>query len=358
MGHFKKVIAIVGLIVGGASPAVSQSTCASVYENAVANVSTSSRETTEKSYVFNLYCESTGSTKDWVSSASVSFPIKGIPISASGDGDFSQEELREFCKIGSESNYAFGAEFGYNRDIAVKALTSFNQCVKIEQNSGLTLTYQAAPPESIVISARFSGIGIWGTLDAVVYDKDLVTCESANFTENGEKQVLHGAMAIDIGDAQFSISCVRKPESLEDGRYYPYASVQVSTSFGPFTVVMPADKLFGYKTASAAESTIAELTTRLAGVEESNRSATQRADALQNAIRSHRLLSVYQGDGGWQGSSDVREPCPQQGGEYVNRDSYMENVCVRNGLKYSGWKFTGDHGGGICGHSWYAVICY
>lgn len=354
-GLFRKALVCVSLWFAGATTTHAQSACAVVYKNAVANVSTSTRETTEISYVFNLYCETSGETKEWVSSASASFPIKGIPISASGDGDFTQNELKEFCEIGSEQNYAFGAEFGYNRDIAVDALQSFNQCVALERKVGLTLTHEAAPPKSIVINGQFAGVTTVGTLDAVVYDKNLVACTSANFNDDGQPQTLNGAMALPIGAKQFSITCERNPESLEDGQYYPYATVQVSTSFGVYTVVMPSDKLHGFKTAAAAEAANAEMTSRFLKAESERLGHENRVNELHGVVRSHRILSVYYGDGGWQGNRDVYQPC---GGGSVASDEFMENVCVRNGLKYSGWKFIGDHGGGVCGHSWYAVMCY
>lgn len=351
----KAILFATVLFAATASSAIAQSSCASVYENAVANVSTSNKISTERSYVFNLYCRTSGETKEWVSSASVSFPLKGIPISASGDGDFTQGELEEFCEIGAEQNYSFGAEFGFNRDIAVDALTSFNQCVSLEREKGLVLSHQTAPPRSATISGQFKELGNVGTLDGVLYDDALVTCSSANFSEDGTSEKLHGLMARPIGTFQFSIGCERIPESLEEGQYYPRATVQVATSFGAYTVVMPTDTLFGFQTASAAEAANAEMAARVAAVQARFLEMRQSQQLYRNRYENTEVFRVVRGEQR-PGTADFWETCTQLGGAEFT-EAWMRNQCASKDLTFHSWKRMGSQGGGFCGYSFSALVC-
>lgn len=331
-------------------------TCGDVYSNAIANVEVSVSEKTERSYYFNLYCEKSGEMRSFASSGSFSFPIEGLPISVSDNKEFDQTALKEFCKVGAEKKFFDNSDFAYGRYVSEGALRSYNDCRALELNK-VFVTHRTTPPEGFTVFVEFRGVTSAGTLDVVGYDLDKINCTSAAFTESGQSEQLHGSMNRTIGKKNFSIDCARKGEATSNGVYYPGAEFRLSTSWGPYVVSVPPDTRMGFDLVSQAEAAHGEVVNQLAAARASSAENKRLANAYLGRINGLQLLTVYQGDGGWKGTVDVREPCPQQGGQYVTNDTYMKNICVTRGLRYKTWKRNGDVAGGICGHSWFAAVC-
>ncbi|MEO3417404.1 hypothetical protein AAFO92_22325 [Roseovarius sp. CAU 1744] len=337
------------------TPALAESACVAVYRNAVADVSESQTLATERSYLFNLYCSASGETREWTSSAALSFPIKGIPVGIKGDGNFSSNDLKEFCKLGKEQNYAFGAEYNFDRVVALDALSNFNQCIELENKTGLTITHESAPPRSVIFTGKFADGHSQGTLDTVEYDQDRVECTSASFSEDQTSRKIHGSVQIPIGTHNFTITCVRKAKDDGEDTYYPMAPVQIGTSFGPYTVLMPPDKLFGFQTASQAKVAHAEVVEKLHAANSDIGAKAQRIQQLRNRWGNRAMRIVYTGDNPAAFNAHSKNPC----GTDVDNDHFMNGVCQRQrgGLVLDGWKHVATVTGGVCSHTFHVVHC-
>lgn len=356
--------AFVGIASLLATPAMGNaSACVAVYSNAVANVEIETRERSERSYVYNLYCEQNGEMRSTAGGGSLSFPIKGIPISLSAEGSFSQSQLREFCRIGNEQDFFHGSDFGFGRYVSEAALRSFNDCVALERE-GMTVTHQVAAPEAFSVYLEFRDSRLNGTLDLVDYDEEKMTCTSAAFTKDGEAETLYGSMRREIGNGRsFTIGCRRTPQISTLGRTFPQAEFLLSTSWGPYRVSLPGDTHYGFELASHASATHAEVIERLReaqGVRD--REARRAADAEARAAVADRRLSglriftVYQGDN-FSVEGDFKELCTTLGGAPVNNREYMEARCRIHQMAYQSHRRVRVHSGGHCGHASFALVC-
>jgi hypothetical protein len=356
--------ATAGLVAALAVPAFgSERSCASVYLHSVANVQIEARENTERSFVFNLYCEQNGEMRSAAGGGSFSFPIKGIPISLSAEGSFSESQMREFCRVGHEQNFFQSAEFGYNRFVSEAALRSFNDCISIEQRQ-VRITHEVTPPDGLTIFVELSDARQTGYLNSLDYNPEQMTCTTAAFSETGEAETLNGSMRREIrGGMTFHISCRRIPQIWGGAAHYPQANFLIGTSWGSYAVPLPGDTHYGFELASHARAMHAEVVERLSEAQRERDTAARRAaDAEARAAADRRLanLSVFrvvQGDNRTV-AHDFYEPCAIHGGaNNVNTREYMTPLCRSREMTYQSHRLANVHAGRGCNHSIYALIC-
>jgi hypothetical protein len=265
-----------------ASSLLADGSCASVYSNAVANVSIETKERSIRSFYFNFYCEQSGTSKSFAAGGGIAFPIEGIPLEANGNASWSQTDLNKFCKIGNEKNYSHGTDFAFGRYVVTDALKSFNECRALERE-GLIVTHQVAPPKSFAVHGSFTGVIVRASLDTVTYDSDLMECTSTNFGKNKKSEVLDGSVGYPIGTSNFNIACERKPFVARDKKYFPWATFQMSTSLGPYTVIVPGDHHFGFELASQSQAAHAEA---IASLTQSRAETAKVLKTLSNRIKT------------------------------------------------------------------------
>lgn len=119
------------------------------------------------------------------------------------------------------------------------------------------MTHDYQHPYSVIIHGAYKDRDTVAYLDTVVYDPTAVECTSTNLTDSGEAIVVDHKKRHAIPE-NFSITCFRKPvfnketESIK----YPRTTVAISTTKGPYSIVLQADELNGYNLASEAQRAV------------------------------------------------------------------------------------------------------
>lgn len=345
--------------------------CAAVYKDAVVSVDVDLSERAERNFVFNIYCEKSGETKSFFKEGSVGFPIKGIPLSISGKGEFNSDEMKEFCQSSVLSGSSESQDFGYQRYVVTSALQSFNQCVALE-NDGVLVKHEVAPPEYFMVFVKLKGVTNSGKLLFLQYQDDKVECEynvpgvgAQQFPVNGREVVgddgatfVRRALDVEIKMENIIVSCARKPFEFGGGKYYPRATFQMGTSWGPYTVILPEDTHFGFEIASQAEAAYSELSAGILGLRQSRADWKARSERFERKVRELQLLEVYQGDNNL--SADYKYGCPPPGGSgpVIDR-AFMASLCQGRGagMQYRAHRVVESAPGGPCGHTQWALVC-
>ncbi|SDB02451.1 hypothetical protein [Bauldia litoralis] len=342
-----------------ASAAIAQETvCDAVYKDAVTEISIETKNRSEKSYYFNLYCRKDGSQQDWVSSASVGFPIKGVPFKAEGDSDWSKEELTEFCQIGAGNNFFESADTSFETTVVTDALQSFNDCVALlakdieithttDNPRGVTFDIQINDPDKKLVIHGIGGIG------------DDVACKSTSLKDDQSSVVVGTDQGFTVEKKDVGIRCDRTPIKFGDEDFYPRRVVTLSTSEGSYQVVLPGDGLQGFHLASEAKAAfdraIAERNQERAAVT----SLKAENAHLDKRLKSVEMFTVYVGDN--HRPTDFRFTCHNLGGPALGtpeqRVAEFSKLCSP-GNQLISIKTAMNHGGGWCGHTGYAVICW
>lgn len=335
------------------APALAQETsCESVYQNAVRNITVDTIDRSSRSFYFNLYCERDGSTRSIAAGTNFSFPIEGIPFEAGGDASWDEAELKEFCRIGSDSNYYEASDFSYGSFVVTDALTSYNQCLFL-QKENLLVTHQEAPAASFIVFGEFTSPILDATIDTVQYDPDKLTCTSTSFSDDGSEELIDGSRRYDPNRQPFSIACVRKAFQSGDKDYYPRTWFQMATSVGPYTVILPGDSHLGFNLASQAEAAYnAAIESRNAAREEARRAvaaAARRIETLEPVV-----LTGYAGDSWMHHTKDISVACYDH--EAKPLEDRMREKCP-TGYRATTYTKAGSVDGGRCGQTWATLVC-
>lgn len=325
--------------------------CVSVYRNSTRNFESSQRDRAEKTYLFNLYCEKSGESKDFTSSASFSFPIEGIPIEASGDGNWSESELKEFCKIGVDQRYYESSDTSFGSYVVGGALDSFNQCLEFSRKE-IIVTHKENPPDGVTIDFNFRDTGKIIDVHGVNADDGKIDCTAVGVGAFGRSKKVGLGVGFSGQRKDFSIQCKRIAQEQDGKTYYPPVSLVVSTSEGNYPVTMRAETLNGYFLASEAKKVLDAAITAKNQAQNSASSAEQARKRAEKALNSIELRTVYIGDqyeASWIG--EVRSDCTNQ------PQTIIDSACTSIGKRRISYKRAGIHEGGRCGHTWFAVVC-
>lgn len=277
----------------------SQDSCASVYVNAVRNVSLETKDRSEGAFYFNLYCEKSGKTKSFTSSGEATFPIEGIPASISASGSFDEATLRQFCDLGSKSSYFQSSDLNFGNFVVTDALASFNECRNLEL-SDILLTHSENAPLGVIINGHPMTTDPL-VINAFNFDPERLECTSTSFSADGSREKIDGSRRFNVtGD--FAISCTRLPVERGSSRSFPFTAFTVSVDASSYTVRLRDDQILGFELASEAKAAldaiIAERNSRVAALEEQLRSVTQERDRVNVAFASvaPRIVMLVVGD--------------------------------------------------------------
>ncbi|MEL6171409.1 MAG: hypothetical protein AAFR02_05270, partial [Pseudomonadota bacterium] len=279
----------------------------------------------------------------------------------------------EFC---NKSAASFSQTMGSNylETNGKFVLDSFNKCVRDVSQNIIYMDYRINNSDELqVISGSIhrkvaSGSSLDYQLDgiAVLPISDKVSCQVQNSminVNNGNQDAMR------ISSTPASFSCIKPSDTV--------ASIDIITSEGSFNIIAPAaDDIEREEVITRLQQESANVSVKLTTAEAALTTATQeasrlstqltqanqrvaaeaaRANTLKGRLDGLRVYSAYYGDGGWQGSSDVRIICP---GRVPDKDHTVgKNQCEKHGLVHVGTRYTGSHSGGRCGHTWYAILC-
>ena len=326
--------------------------CGDVYKNAVRNISIETKDRTSKSFYFNLYCEKSGSTKDFTASASVGFPIEGIPLEISGDGHWSETELKDFCKQGVEQRFYQSNDLSFGSFVVSDALASFNECLALEKKD-LIVTHSESAPTGVTIFGRFQTTQLNLAILGMLYDETVVECSSTSLSDDGKEIKIDRSQSFSNIKQNFSISCKRKPKIEGDRTYYPPASLTLATTQGPYTVRLRSDTNLGFNLASEAKAAYdSAVTERNNAIAAMNNALAQLAEA--NRKLNNPSVTWHKWGTGEYDKSIFRPRLDPRWGDGQNPAQYVKKLC---GDKKAFYKVLHDQPGDCCGYTEYAAIC-
>lgn len=351
------------------SESIAQSSqCARVYENAVRNFTVEQRVMGSRANFFNLHCERSGSVREGSRGTDI-----GVPDYLSfGTRSTDQEtQLNEFCRVGaSEQLFNFDTNSVANT-VATDALRSFNDCRAAEARN-LVIYHEEAHPYSVIFYGRFTGAGMDFTLDSIIARPANITCQSTNFSENGEALILDGSQRYHLRNRDFTITCERVPE-VENGRTnFPRATIQLSTTAGPYTVTLPPDSLYGFDLASQANAMFEEVSARLASTSveltsvEADRARARRGlrdlnSAIDNATAQSWMMIQGESDYcrwyGYDANFCRQWRCPQHGGPTNGTERRAEARRICGSATMTGFREVRLHPGNTCGYRYMTFTC-
>lgn len=328
-----------------------ENACVAIYENSTKNFETSHRKRVENTYLFNLYCESSGEAKAFTSSASVSFPIKGIPIQASGDGKWSESELKDFCKIGVDKKYYESSETNYGSYVVGGALDSFNRCLEFSGKE-IVVTHSENAPEGVTINFNFKDTGKEIDVHGVNANDDKIKCIATGVPNAGDRTVVGFGKGFVGQKKDFAIQCKRIALDENGKTYYPPMNIVVSTSEGNYPITLGADTLNGYYFANESKRALDAAIIAKNKAESTLRNEVDTKNVLIKLVATFEVMSVYFGDqytASYMG--DTRSDCTNQ------KQPIIDYACTSKGKIRISQKQVASQAGGRCGHTWYAVMC-
>jgi hypothetical protein len=326
---------------GEAVAAETSSACRDVYLNSTRNLSVSEKYNEELSYHFSRHCEHNGDVRQTSLSGAANIPVDGIPFEFSSNASDNRSKLQEFCKANKNLSTSVSVDNSYRNAVVTAALDSFNKCISLESR-GLLITHDEQHPESVIIHGSFKDRTTKATLDTVIYDKTRLLCSSANFNTANRSVTLDETRKFEI-PGNFSITCRRLPQRNLNSIEYPRVNIAISTSLGPYSIVLQEDQFFGFTLASEA----AEQNKKLKDMHQAEK---RRADELEDRLKNISVTTYVWSVGEYDRGTTVR---PRH---YCKDNAEKRAAALCKGAEYV-LKRTGKRGGNKCGYSEYVVAC-
>ncbi len=294
-----------------------------------------------------------GSVKSSSASGNLTLPFDASPINLSVAGNSGHQKIQEFCKAGASSNFSSSNILTRASTVVVDALRSFNDCVALK-GKGLNITHSEQFPESVIFYGEFVNRTSTVTLDIVDYDADKVTCTSSNFSWLGTREKVSGDQK--KIPSNFNITCRRIPINLPGSFKYPRATVAISTSLGPYNVVLQEDDLQGFALASEAKKE----TDRLSKIVEDLQMETGNLKAAAARADSYSVILYHGNNLGFNGQIFSRSAklfktvgCPKNDAQF---QPGVKNACIPGyEAQYVGLLW--DYSGGTCGNTFHELKC-
>jgi hypothetical protein len=346
---YRLIFCLIGTIAANATAQVQNASCASVYANAVRNISIETQQSALRSYTFAQHCESNGNVKSSSTSMDLTIPIKAIKIGFSGSRDEAYQEMQSFCKVQTQSSGEDSASLRLSNLVVVDALDSFNKCRALEINA-VYLTNTQPDPISFIVNGSYNPATTNLRIDGFV-ESNLV-CRTAKDNSFVALSTITGPFS---PGGPFSITCQRTASTTAAGKtIYPRASLNLSTNLGPYTVLLYPEDILGFDLATIAKEREISLVQDNATLQKNLSTVTADRDrnvqalgALESRLNNAQASAYFTVQG--QGSPVA---CPQDGGRV---DSYAQSICGSRRLL--GLTNLGSTGGGRCGYNRYSFVC-
>jgi hypothetical protein len=326
-----------------------ESQCGAVYENATRAYSLDQKRDTELQYFASLHCERNGEIRESSFSGEMGLTIKQIPFSFSADLSDDRQRMQQFCKSMSERNFSDQQSSSYRNTVVVDALRSFNQCVALER-SGLVIRHDDQHPYSLIIYGEYKDRTTTAFLDTVVYDPSKVSCSSTNLSRGNTAVAVDTSRRYEIPE-NFNITCTRTGTQADGATHFERATVAISTSLGPYSVVLQADQLNGFDLASQARETLNTIISERDAALSRASAAESRASSLSSRLENAGIVSWHQfGTGEYDRGTRFR---PRH---YCGHDVNAEarRLC---GDATPLVRLLDDRSGDKCGYADYVVAC-
>jgi len=241
---------------------------------------------------------------------------------------------------------AWEQESRFASTVVVDALVNFNQCRALEV-AGLEISHQVADPALLSVFGKFKDRTTQVSLDT--FTSENLACNSASFS--GKRDRIDGSKRIQLAN-NFTIACTRSSKREGDSVVYPRAYLQLGTSVGTYTVVLPNDKVDGFDVASQS---IAKFKAQEEEQAERSKAAKAQIDALQakyDAVTAE-AFAFFTGDGNIYGEEYIQKAFPYAGTSAKLNDI----VSSKCGSRVPQLTLRFNHGGGGTGYYYYSLAC-
>lgn len=326
-----------------------QSLCSAVYQNAVRNFSLEQQTQSSLSYYYNLHCEQNGDVRNFSFDGSAGFTIKAIPFNFTSSLKNDTARMQEFCKAGFEQNGFASASTSISDIVMTDALNSFNQCRALESN-GIVITHQEAEPFSVTIIGRPTSTGLDARLESITYDPDDMNCTSNSFSEDLSQITLDGTQGYEI-DRDFVITCVRNGVQEDGQEFFKRTTLQLSTNFGPYTVVLDPNSALGFGLSNQAKAMYEAAIAERNSLSNQLGSANERISNLSNRLAAPQISIHTFGTGEYDQTFFSPRYDPRWGPSPEQR---ADELC---GGAHHKLFVVSDRPGGCCGYTDYVVAC-
>lgn len=250
------VSACAALIALHSSTAWSEDSCDSVFTENIRNLRFEETSIAELNTIYDNYCSASGETNSKYLNTDLEAVVKKIPVKFSLNKGSASERMESFCKLYNEVRYKDEYRTVSTSEVLISALQQYNVCRKIAKESGVRVT-RSSGTTAFTIFFEFLEQNRVLKLEHVATSPNL-KCSTTSI--DGKKQMLDSSTAHEFR-SNFEILCQRDQMILSDGTTeYQAGSVEIGTTFGPYSIPIFADALYNNQLASEATKTIADLT--------------------------------------------------------------------------------------------------
>lgn len=334
-------LALFSLLTLSAVPAFSQS-CAEVYKDAVRDVSFTRFDLASLHAVYDHQCRSSSSSAGGSLESSVGLLVEMIPIDFTLGASGSKEKIENFCKTYREIRESkIGADIKKST-VVTEALSSFNECKRIEQAAQVVISHASANPDSVAVFFKFLNTNTVLRIEGVAARE--FECRHPIPQGALSSNALTPTSKFEMRQS-FTILCTRDGDRSEGGTTYEPGTVTIATTVGSYTLGMPSDTVYSHHLASEATATIT-------GLRESNRQLLERNSELQNlAGRKVITLSLVES---WAQDAGAKAWIPCRSDENLAARDMCEKA---KGTLAGPLEVVGSTGGGSCGFTFFAFSC-
>lgn len=224
--------------------------CEYVYGQSTRNISSKAQNLASSRFTYNWMCESTGDVRDSSFSLDLDTVVDAIPLEFRVGTTDKKVIMKNFCKTGKEQD-AFSASYSEVSDtVVIAALKNFNECRLLELK-GFRVRHNEAPPSSVSITGENFKPGLVVMLTGIAFDPQRLTCRSTSLRPDPNPEIIIPKTFPRRTLKQvWSIICERRPENTREGAFYPRTTFQLTTSEGPYSFDLAANRLDSYATAT------------------------------------------------------------------------------------------------------------
>ncbi|MBM3114903.1 hypothetical protein [Jeongeupia naejangsanensis] len=336
--------------------------CLVAYKDQLSNIDINIQKLAIKNQYFNKFCKSDGSINESDTGLGVAAIVASVPISAQFAFSSKDQTVSQFCSDTAKSSDVYSYKDTYTKTSMDYAQKNFNQCLEISKQN-LVVTYTYTPPNVLTIIGRNNNGYMEVQVDDIEFDKSKLKCTTPRAYLWPKE--LEPKSAVVKFDRDFSINCVRVPDSPSGGSYSAATLVLTIGRAGvstPYEIYLPQDKYLGPALQSTAKTEIDRLQKRVDDSEKSVSLLTESNQILGRKVKDMTIKEIrpfYVGEYG-RNLAGPKFYCGADGGIPGN-EAMIENlgkeVCGKT-MKGGGVQRLNYFNGNKCGYSEYIVRCY
>lgn len=325
--------------------AIAADNCRRVYENAVRNVSVDTDDSTSLISIFDEHCENNGSVRSSTTEVKADVVIKKVPVKFWGSHQGSRERFQNFCKTYQAERFSQENQSRYRNEVVTRALELFNQCEALSIQ-GVQIAHYENVSDVVVDFSMRRGI------DFEIQGVSTVNAQCGVVTGDAPRRVLNKETSFKPpANTNFGMICTRTERQDRDKIVYDPATVTIASNFGPYTISLWKEEVWGPPLASVHAREFSKIT-------DENKSKTKEVETLKSELSAmeNRMNNANIKTYLFHIGEHAR---PSAGGHYVcgtSVTSVRDRICGKD-VKFVVSDFRTAHGGDQCGYAYLAMGC-